>query len=70
LYSFSKNDGTIAKQEMADAMEHDSQPVLSPPVDRLMLVTTYPTARATMNATRLRTLIPAGTPTVLHLYTG
>ena len=55
---------------MADATEHDSQPVLSPPVDRLMLVTTNPTARATMKATRLRTLIPTGTPTVLHLYTG
>ena len=46
------------------------QPVLAPPVDNLKLVTAYPKARATMNDAKLRTLVPAGTPIVLHLYTG
>lgn len=46
------------------------QPVLAPPVDKLKMVTAYPKARATMNDTTLRTLAPAGTPIVLHLYTG
>jgi hypothetical protein len=46
------------------------QPVLAPPVDKLKLVTAYPKARATMKETTLRDLVPAGTPIVLHLYTG
>jgi hypothetical protein len=46
------------------------QPRLAPPVDRLMRVSAYPKARATMNETHLRSLAPAGTPIVLHLYTG
>ena len=46
------------------------QPTLTAPVDKLKLVTAYPKARATMNDARLRTLAPAGTPIVLHLYTG
>ena len=47
----------------------NKQPMLAPPVDKLKLVTSYPKARATMNETRLRSLAPAGTPIVLHLYT-
>jgi len=46
------------------------QPHLAPPVDKLKMVSAYPKARATMDDTRLRTLVPAGTPIVLHLYTG
>ena len=45
------------------------QPVLKAPVDNLKLVTAYPKARATMNETRLRSLVPPGTPIVMHLYT-
>ena len=37
---------------------------------KLKLVTAYPKPRATMNDTSLRTIAPAGTPIVLHLYTG
>jgi len=47
-----------------------NQPMRAPPVDKLKMVTPYPKARATMNDTRLRSLAPAGTPIVLHLYTG
>ena len=43
---------------------------IAPPVDKLKLVTPYPKARATMNETTLSTLVPLGTPIVLHLYTG
>ena len=43
---------------------------IAPPVDKLKLVTPYPKARATMNETTLSTLVPVGTPIVLHLYTG
>ena len=46
------------------------QPMLAPPVDHLKRVTPYPKARATMNDVRLRGLAPAGTPIVIHLYTG
>ena len=46
------------------------QPNLAPPVDKLKLVTPWHKARATMNDTTLRSLAPAGTPIVLHLYTG
>ena len=42
----------------------------APPVDKLKMVTAYPKARATMNETRLRELVPEGTPIVIHLYTG
>jgi len=41
-----------------------------PPVDKLMMVTAYPKARATMNETTLRSLVGEGKPIVLHLYTG
>ena len=44
--------------------------MMRPPVDKLMQVTAFPKARATMKETRLRSLAPAGTPIVLHLYTG
>ena len=40
------------------------------PVDKLMLVSAYPKAKATRTATTLRDLVPAGTPLVIHLYTG
>lgn len=43
---------------------------MRPPVDKLMLVTPFPKARATMKESSLRTLAPAGMPIVLHLYTG
>ena len=45
-------------------------PKLSAPVDKLLMVTPYPKAKATMNETTLATLVPTGTPVVLHLYTG
>lgn len=44
--------------------------MLAPPIDTLKLATAYPKARATMTTSRLSTLVPAGTPIVLHLYTG
>ena len=40
------------------------------PVDKLMHVTAYPKAKATRTATTLSELVPAGTPLVIHLYTG
>ena len=43
---------------------------IAPPVDKLKLVTPYPKARATMTETTLSTLVPLGTPIVMHLYTG
>ena len=43
---------------------------VSSPIDKLKLVTPYPKARATMNETTLSSLVPMGTPIVLHLYTG
>ena len=50
------------------SMKAVKQPTLAPPVDKLKMVTTAPKARATMNDTTLRTLVPPGTPLVLHLY--
>ena len=47
-----------------------AMPQRAPPVDKLLLVTPYPKAKATRNATTLSTLVPAGTPVVIHLYTG
>jgi len=49
------------------------QPVLAPPVNNLKIVTPYANGsrvRATMDDITLRSLVPAGTPIVLHLYTG
>ena len=43
---------------------------MRPPVDKLMHVTPFPKARATMKDTRLRELVPPGMPIVMHLYTG
>jgi len=45
-------------------------PGLAAPVDKLLQVTPFPKARATMNETTLTTLAPQGVPVVLHLYTG
>ena len=45
-------------------------PKLSAPVDKLLMVTPYPKAKATMNETTLATLVTPGAPVVLHLYTG
>lgn len=45
-------------------------PKLAAPVDKLLMVTPYPKAKATMNETSLSELVPKGTPIVLHLYTG
>ena len=47
-----------------------SAPKLSAPVDKLLMVTPYPKAKATMNETSLSELVPTGTPIVIHLYTG
>ena len=57
-------------QKTAAAAMPPGQPMLAPPVDNLKLVTAYPKARATMNDTKLRKLVPSGTPIVMHLYTG
>ena len=46
------------------------KPQVAPPVDKLKLVTAYPTVKATMKETTLGALAPAGTPAVIHLYTG
>ena len=49
---------------------HSGPKKIAPPVDNLKMVTPYPKARATMNETTLSTLVPLGTPIVMHLYTG
>jgi hypothetical protein len=49
---------------------HSGPKKIAPPVENLKLVTPYPKARATMNETTLSTLVPLGTPIVMHLYTG
>jgi len=51
-------------------MSKKSSPKLSAPIDKLLMVTPYPKAKATMNETSLSDLVPTGTPVVIHLYTG
>ena len=55
--------------KLPDSKKRDYKKI-APPVDNLKMVTPYPKARATMNETTLSTLVPLGTPIVMHLYTG
>ena len=55
----------------ASAFVLSSTPMESPPVERLSLVTPFPTDGDATNTTTLRLHeIAAGRPTVLHLFTG
>ena len=67
---YARRSAAIVQKNPRAMASKKASPKLAAPVDKLLMVTPYPRAKATMNETSLSTLVPAGTPIVIHLYTG